>query len=300
MESRDEAERKDAALVDIDWRVLPEGSVRSTFTAPSGRLAFVSLGAAGAPRVVLVPGVTGSKEDFTLMLPGLANAGYLVQSFDLAGQYESAPAGPETHDSEVAHYDYELFVADLIAVLEDGRHPAHVLGYSFAGTVAQLALARRPDLFASLSLLSCPPRPGQAFRTVKRIGWLSALAGGRVGAALMIWGIRLNVVPARPGRLRFVKYRFAFTNRSSVRDVIRLMKRTPDLKRTLAESPIPKFVAVGAHDLWPLKLHQEFAREIGAQFAVYSTGHSPCETTPNQLNRDLLAIFARADNGGSA
>lgn len=296
MESIDEAERKDAALGDIDWSVLPAGSVTSTFAAPSGNLAFVSMGDADAERVVLVPGVTGSKEDFTLMLPDLAAAGYLVQSFDLAGQYESAAAGPETHGSGSKHYDYELFVADLIAVLEQGRRPAHVLGYSFAGTLVQIAMVRRPDLFASVSLLSTPPQPGQAFRSVKRIGWLSPRAGGRVGAALMIWGIRRNVVPASPGRLRFVKHRLAYTRRSSVRDVITLMKRTPNLRSELAASPIPKLIAVGVHDLWPLALHQEFAAAIGAQLSVYSTGHGPCETAPNQLNRDLLALFARARN----
>lgn len=295
MESREEAELRDAALADFDWRVLPTGIETSSFAAPSGNLAFISMGAADAERVVLVPGVTGSKEDFSLMIPGLAAAGYLVQSFDMAGQYESASSGPPASVDGHARYDYELFVSDLITVLEHGRRPSHVLGYSFAGTVAQIAIARRPELFASLSLLSCPPRPGQAFRTVKWIGWLSTIASARIGAALMIWGIRANVIPARPGRLRFVKHRFAYTNRRSVRDVIRLMKRTPDLRITLAESPIPKLVAVGTHDLWPRALHEEFAHEISAQLAVYSSGHSPCETAPHQLNRDLLALFAQAD-----
>lgn len=294
----DEASRTDAAIGEIDWRALPPESVKTAFAAPSGNLAFVSMGPPDGRRVVLVPGVTGSKEDFTLMLPGLAAAGYLVESFDIAGQYESAQAGPDRAESRNARYDYDLFVDDLIAVLEAGRRPVHVLGYSFAGVVAQLALQRRPDLFASLSLLSCPPRPGQAFRGVKRIGWLSQLASARLGATLMIWGIRLNVVPASASRLRFVKHRLAYTNRRSVSDVIRLMKHTPDLRTVLAETPIPKFVAVGAHDLWPIVQHEEFARAIGADFAVYTTGHSPCETTPNQLNRDVLAMFATVDSPG--
>ena len=90
----DNAEQLDAMLPEIDWAVLPVGAVRSRFAAPSGQLAMVSLGDPGNPRVLLVPGVTGSKEDFTLMMPELAAAGYHVQSFDLAGQYESAAAGP--------------------------------------------------------------------------------------------------------------------------------------------------------------------------------------------------------------
>ena len=59
-------------------------------------------------------------------------------------------------------------------------------------------------------------------------------------------------------------------------------------------APVPKLVAVGEHDLWPRELHQRFAREIGARFAIYHTGHSPCETAPHQLVRDMLALFDEA------
>lgn len=290
----DDAARLDAALPDIDWTVPPPGAAASVFRAPSGDLSMLTIGDPGDTRVVLVPGVTGSKEDFTLMLPGLAAAGYHVQTFDLAGQYESAAAGPHNLRPPRPHYDYDLFVRDLIAVLEAGQAPAHVLGYSFAASVAQLAYAERPELFASLTFLSAPPQPGQAFRGVSRIGRLSWLASGRVGAALMIWGIKCNFVKVSPGRLRFVNIRFASTRFESVRDIIALMKRTPDLRGELAASAIPKLVAVGEHDLWPLRLHSGFAREIGAQLAVYRAGHSPCETSPHQLNRDLLALFSRA------
>ena len=66
-------------------------------------------------------------------------------------------------------YTHELFVGDLIALFESGDGPAHVLGYSFAGTVAQIALSRRPELFASLTLLSCPPiTANELWRTVWR------------------------------------------------------------------------------------------------------------------------------------
>ncbi len=51
---------------------------------------------------------------------------------------------------------------------------------------------------------------------------------------------------------------------------------------------------MGEHDLWPLTLHRELAEAIGATLAVYQTGHSPCETAPNQLVRDLLALYSRA------
>lgn len=293
-ESAADAARRDAQLPDIDWAVLPEGARGIRFDAPSGSLAAVTMGDPAAPSVLLAPGVTGSKEDFSLMLPELVAAGYHVVSYDLAGQYESADAGPENLTPPRSRYDYELFVADMIAMLEWLGGPVHVLGYSYAATVAQIALSRRPELFASITLLSCPPEPGQGFRGVSRIGWFSGLANGRVGAALMIWGIKRNFTKVTPGRLRFVNQRFALTRRQAVRDIVELMMEAPDLRRMLAAAGIPKLVAVGEHDLWPLRLHSDFASRIGARLAVYPAGHSPCETSPHQLNRDLLELFAAA------
>ncbi len=300
----DEAARRDSALPDIDWAVPPAGVVRSEFPAPSGSLAMFSLGDPSHPRVLLVPGVTGSKEDFSLMMPGLAAAGFFVQSYDLAGQYQSADAGPEHLEPPRDNYDYDLFVEDLRAVIEeaDGATggPVHVLGYSFAAIVAQSLYVARPEIFASLAILSAPPQPGQSFRGMSRIGRFTGLASNRVGAALMIWGIRRNFNRVPPGRLRFVEDRFGFTRRDSVRDVIGLMKRVPDCRAALAKSAIPLLVAVGEHDVWPLRLHAEFAESIGAHLAAYPVGHSPCETSPNQLTRDLLALYGATGAPGSA
>jgi pimeloyl-ACP methyl ester carboxylesterase len=288
----------DEALPDVDWRSLPTGAERGFRDAPSGRLATLAMGDPAHPRVLLVPGVTGSKEDFVLMLPLLAAAGFRVESYDMAGQYESHSAGPENLRPAAKHYDHDLYVNDLLFILGESA-PVHVLGYSFAGTVVQLAYTRRPKLFASLTLLSCPPEPGQGFRGVKRIGPISRFTSGNTGAALMIWGVKRNFTRVPPGRLRFVRERFSLTRRSSVADIISMMKRAPDLRSELASAEIPKLVAVGEHDLWPLALHAEFADRIGARLAVYPTGHSPCEDAPHQLSRDLLELYASGAASGS-
>lgn len=279
-------------LIDVaDWTVPPPGCLRSHFHAPSGPLASLSAGAETGASIVLVPGVTGSKEDFSLMMPRLADAGFRVFSYDLAGQYESFAAGPESLTPPRDHYDYDLFVDDLVAVLESRGGPSHVLGYSFAGIVTQLALSRRPDLFASLTLMSCPPEPGRSFRSVPFLGRLSGIAGGRITSALVIWSIRRNITHVPPSRLRFVRHRFTLTRRRSVTDVFTLMTRSPDLRATLKSAQLPKLVAVGEHDVWPLALHRRFAAEIGARLSVYPGGHSPCETSPNEMSDDLLTLI---------
>lgn len=281
----------DGAIPDMDWTVLPLGTQPFRFSAPSGSLAAIALGdvaldAAGT-RVVLVPGATGSKEDFTLLMPLLVAAGYFVESFDLAGQYESSAAGPVAG----VRYTYELFVADLIAFLEAGPTPAHVFGHSFAGIVAELALLERPDLFASLTLLGAPPQPGQAFRGVRWIGRLSYLIRPRMIAGLLIWGIVTNRGRADPGRLALLRLRFDYTSRRSVDDIMDLMKHVPDLDSRLADSPVPMLVAVGRNDLWPIPLHESFAVRIGAALEVYPDGgHSIGETVPHQLARDFFTL----------
>lgn len=246
------------------------------------------------PPVVLVPGVMGSKEDFSLMMPVLAAAGYFVLSYDMAGQYESAAAGPEHLTPPEDRYGYGLFVNDLLALLESLGGAAHVLGYSFAGIVAQMALVRRPDLFRSLCLLSCPPVPGQSFRTVSRVGRFSPLVNDKMHAGLIVWGIRRNFVRLPEDRMEFIRHRFEYTRKDSLRDIVTLMKRSPDLRGILSQTPQPKLVAVGRADVWPNHLHRGFAEAIGARFAVYGTGHAPCEEAPHQLSRDLLALFAAA------
>lgn len=273
----------------------PPGAVKGWFDAPSGRLATLAMGDPGGRWVVLVPGVTGSKEDFALMLPLLVDAGYYAISFDMAGQYESHAAGPHNRRPPAARFDHDLFVEDLVALLETAPGAAHVLGYSFAGTVAQLAYAGHPGRFASITLLSTPPTPGQTYLTMRKHGWASRVSTAGMGARIMITGVKNNYTKVPPGRLKFVRDRFELTSFDSVRDIIRLMKHTPDLRVELAYATIPKLVAVGEHDLWPLDTHAEFARAIGADLAVYHTGHSPCETTPHQLVRDLLALYERTD-----
>lgn len=288
----DDAHERDRAIPDLDWRVFPAGTIRDAVEVPSGSLARVSLGAGSRGRILLLPGVTGSKEDFTLMLPLLAAAGYRVEAYDLAGQYESRDAGPENLNPPRPRYDYRLFVDDVLALLGRAEAPAHVLGYSFAGLVAQLALVERPDLFASLTLLSTPPATGQVFRGVKRIGRFSTLAGPRRGATLMLWGIRNNLNRVPPQRIAFVRERFAFTRRESVDDIVGLMMAMPDVVEAVRDAAVPTLVATGAHDLWPLEQYRAYARRLGARFAAYDTGHSPCETAPHQLTRDMLALFA--------
>lgn len=287
----DRAARLDAALGEIDWWTLPAGTERDRVAAPSGKLARISLGPADGERIILVPGLTGSKEDFILMMPLLAAAGYRVESYDMAGQYESAAAGPEHLHPPRNRYTLELFTDDLLAVLASAPGPAHVLGYSFAGTVAAVAAVEHPELFASLTLLSAPPLAGQALRGFKKIGLLSHLIPGRALGTPFVAALRRNVHRAPADRAVFVRARLELTRASSVGDILALMKRTPDCAAALRDTRIPLLVATGTGDVWPVRAHLAFAERLGARSLVLTTGHSPCETTPHQLTEAIVDLI---------
>lgn len=297
---------RDARLPEIDWAAPPAGAVRDRVAVPSGSLARTSMEPATepeqhgprAPRVLLVPGATGSKEDFALMMPLLASAGFRVEAIDLAGQYESASAGPERLDPPATRYTMDLFVGDVLAVIDAGPAPVHLLGYSFGGTVAATAAARRPELVATLTLLSTPPTVGRSFGGIKRVGWLAGTAGPRTSSTVMLQGIRWNLTRVNKARQAFVRARLRRTRTSSVRDIMRLMSAAPDIATPLKGAGIPALVAFGTGDLWPAAQHRALAAALGAHAAAYRTGHSPCETTPHQLVADMLRLFERADPGG--
>ena len=282
----DEAAARDAKIAPIDWTKRPEEIKEWTFLAPSGPLAAVRCGDISAPMVILLPGLTGSKEDFALLMPLLAERGYQSVSMDLAGQYES-------HGDKLfapASYDWDLFTHDIEALLEL-TGPAHLLGLSFAGQVAERVAVEMPDYVLSLTLMSAPPVAGNVFEKVKIGGALARVLKPSFLGRILLPALKLNLNRAEKQRAAFVRRRVDYHDPKSVSDVLVLMSDSPDLSRRLAELDIPVLLTTGSHDLWPLELHQQRAEQIGASTAFYCTGHSPCETTPNQLTRDMIALF---------
>src|SRR5262245_66515972 len=79
---------------------LPDELRRLTAETPRGPFAALeALPAAGVAErqpALLIPGYTGSKEDFLPVLGPLARAGRRVIAIDMRGQYES-PAAADAH-----------------------------------------------------------------------------------------------------------------------------------------------------------------------------------------------------------
>ena len=92
---------------------LPAGVRATSLPTPRGELAALSAEPAqetGAP-VLLVPGYTGSKEDFIAVLAPIAAAGHRVVALDQRGQFETPG------DGDPSSYDVKVLADDVLAVL---------------------------------------------------------------------------------------------------------------------------------------------------------------------------------------
>lgn len=133
---------------------LPAGVQRTEIQ--TGRGSFAALEALPVPGVceretaLLVPGYTGSKEDFIAILDPLAAAGRRVIAIDMRGQYQSAgrPGGYSPHD----------LGAD-IAAIAGATGTRHLLGHSYGGLVAREAMLDHlaGDGIESFTLMSSGP-----------------------------------------------------------------------------------------------------------------------------------------------
>src|SRR6266567_2090068 len=111
------------------YLTLPFGVQRTELQTSRGAFAALeALPGSGVPErgpALLVPGFTGSKEDFIAVLQTLAGAGRRVVALDMRGQYETP--GPD----EASAYTCAALGADIGAVLESFDDPVHLVGHSF-------------------------------------------------------------------------------------------------------------------------------------------------------------------------
>lgn len=127
-------------------------------TLHTGRGDFAVLDAVPRTRprgtVLLLPGFTGSKEDFIALLQPLADAGYRAVTVDGRGQYETD--GTDRQET----YEQGELAQDVLAqtaALGLGDGAVDLLGHSLGGQIARAAVLLDPAPFRSLALMSSGP-----------------------------------------------------------------------------------------------------------------------------------------------
>lgn len=278
-------------------RVTFDESVRRVDIAtPRGSFAALACEPAESPLphgdVLLVPGFTGSKEDFGPLLPLLGQAGWRAVSYDQRGQYE-------TRASASDDFSLDGFAADLVAVAREsfgGAEGVHLVGHSFGGLVATAAALSEPELWVTLTLLCSGPGAlpaaqadelSQAATTLEREGLESSYQAKRTYDAD-------RGQPQAPAEVEeFLHRRFVSNSAESLAAIARLLASAPDRTADLADLGVPVAVVRGADDdAWPHDVQERMAAELDTTVVVVDdAAHSPAVEAPEALRDALVRIW---------
>lgn len=259
--------------------VLPPGVWAVTLETSRGEFAAHTVQTDGAiAHVLLIPGWTGSKEDFTAFLPLLAAAGFDATTYDQRGQYET-PGAPDDD------YTIEGFAADAVAVrgMATDSPRSHVLGHSFGGLVAQQAAVMHPESIASLSLLCTGPgalgeTPGRPPLT-PLVQALGVMTLAEIRAALP------SDPSLPPDIAEFLDKRFTSNAPASLKAMTQLLIDAPDIIDEVAATGLACWVGRGADDdAWPHDIQAAMSKRLDTDIHVIDdAAHSPAVENPQGL-----------------
>jgi pimeloyl-ACP methyl ester carboxylesterase len=282
--------------VSVPKDLRPDPAVTATRLATvSGELAaLVATPEVDTPRhsgVLLVPGYTGSKEDFWHLLPLLAHYGRSATAIDMRGQYESG--GPE----DLAAYTTKALAADVAGLLSAASAPVHLVGHSYGGLVCRAAvLAGAP--VRSLTLLGSGPAALTGHRaTLVELMRPMLLDGG----VPVVWEATAALAPPAADQPQevtaFIQRRFLASPAAALLGMGEELVNAPDRTDELAAAGVPVLVACGENDdAWSPADQREMANRLRARYVkIPGAGHSPAVDQPEAVVETLEEFWASLD-----
>lgn len=292
---------------------VPRGARRISLSVSLGELAALQVPEQSPSEtrgtVLLVPGFTGSKEDFREILPLLADSGWHATAIDQRGQYESV--GSDNPDD----FALDVLAGDIIDIVDQlvdqtGR-PVHLLGHSFGGIVTRRAatlIAEQGDERTRLaSLLLMSSGPGQLPADVREV--FAPLRAALPNVSLeTIWQAtqeieRANgIVPPYPELTEFFHQRFVKNSPAALGAMADILLTSPDTidefiaARDSGLPDLPVMVMFGMNDTrWTINEQAEMARRIGARVGkIADAAHSPAVEQPVATAAMLEAAMSDA------
>ncbi|WP_113704009.1 alpha/beta fold hydrolase [Nonomuraea lactucae] len=278
---------------------LPPGVAPQKIETPQG--AFAALEALPVSGVVerwpalLVPGVTGSKEDFIAILQTLAQSGRRVVAVDLRGQYETpGPDDPAAYTCAALGADIDLLAQEV-----GGGQPIHLVGHSFGGLVGREAVIDGRTRFASFTLMGSGPagivgRREQHSRTLMKeipAQGLEQVWHSRFEPEALIAGVPDDIIA-------FLRKRLLANSATGLacmaEQVVTMHDRTDELRQI----EVSTLVLYGERDDgWPPELQSEMAAALGAESVVVPGAvHSPAVEAPETTAAALVRFWNEAES----
>lgn len=251
---------------------------------------------------LLIPGYTGSKEDFLSVLQPLAAAGRQVVAIDMRGQHETP--GPDHPDA----YDIAALAADVALIADQLDDGVHLLGHSFGGLVAREILLAQAAQVSSLTLMSSGPGGLTGPRAAVLKAMLAELAvpghGSLQDQVKRIWYAHMEpeaVADGVPGPIvDFLRTRMLASSPTGLLSMGESLLGCPDRTQALASLGVaPLLVVYGEDDdAWDPAIQEDMALLLGAErVCIPGAAHSPAveapETTASTLTRFWNATECR-------
>jgi pimeloyl-ACP methyl ester carboxylesterase len=293
---------------------LPDGVRRTTIHTARGAFAALEAvpgsGVCERDAALLVPGYTGSKEDFLAILDLLADDSRHVIAIDMRGQFETAGA------EDPAGYAAAALGADILAIMQ-ATGARHLVGHSYGGLIGREAvLASRGVEFASFTLMSSGPGALTGPRAEDLRAMLAALGvgdstqpgGGEPGKAALRTGIaelwRAHLEPQAiaagvPGHIvAFLRRRMLGNDPDGLVLMAAHMLAAPDRTAELARlDQLPMLVIYGENDnSWSPAAQENMARRLGARrLCIPAAVHSPAVEAPATTASALTQFWDAAE-----
>ncbi|GAA1288990.1 alpha/beta hydrolase [Planotetraspora silvatica] len=272
--------------------VLPIETELGSFTALE---ALPVSGVAERWPALLVPGYTGSKEDFIAVLQTLAQAGRRVIAVDMRGQYETpGPDDPQAYTCASLGADVES-----IARVVGAGEPVHLLGHSFGGLVARETVLNGTAQLASFTLMSSGPAGIIGPR--ERAGRMMLAELPEHGVDYL-WSNRMEPDALRAGVpddiVAFLRKRLLSNSPAGLLAMADEVLNARDRVAELAESGLDLLVLYGEHDDgWPPLLQAEMANRLEADCVVVpGSVHSPAVEAPETTAAALTRFWNAAES----
>ncbi|MEV4556126.1 alpha/beta fold hydrolase [Kitasatospora sp. NPDC049285] len=247
-----------------------------------------------AGTALLVPGFTGSKEDFVALLEPLADAGFRIVAVDQRGQYETGgPDDPSAYATAALGADVHALTAEILR--RTGDEAIHLLGHSFGGHVVREAVLQDARPWRSLTLLSTGPAaidPSEAARTKLLLDALESMDLESIWQVMQQLDEGKNPPPSR-AVAEFLHRRWLANVPQSLKTTGAHLVSAQDRVDELAAVGLRTHVVSGTQDYaWPVPEQSAMAERLHARRTVVAgAGHSPNAERPAETAAALAAFW---------